>query len=133
MRLGNEKELYVDARRGIFFALSSRKVFVKADSAKGSQPAHPSDPTAPMINVPCLRIWTPHVSLAQQAWPLPLAFSHSPPPLSDAGSVCQWQPPRRWFLCPSLPDQPITMGMCLPQIFSRIMQNVRAWGTLSSQ
>jgi hypothetical protein len=47
MRLGNEKELYVDTRHGIFFALSSRKVFVKADSEKGSQPAHPSNPTVP--------------------------------------------------------------------------------------
>lgn len=63
---------------------------MKADNKKGSQPARPVTQRAPVSDVPCLQIWTPRVSLAQQAWPClwPLATTLHP---ERRWHVCQWQ------------------------------------------
>lgn len=115
--------------------LSSRKVFMKADNKKGSQPARPSNPTGSRERrAMSADLDASHVpGSAGLAWPL--AFSHNPPPratlaLSVSGSCTML---RCSFLCPSLPDQPITMRLCFLQLFNQITQNVLAWGMLSSQ
>lgn len=111
--------MLIPGRHDIFFALSSRKVFMKADNKKGSQPAYPSNPMVSHVRrAVSADLDASHVP-GSAGLALSLAFSHNPPPLSYAGIVCQWWPPWCSFLCPSLPDQPTAMHMCFLQLFSQ--------------